>query len=219
MNHLKIISKAITFSILMLLLVCSCGSDGQSTQTTTPPIESITPAAITDAAPKAVEASLPAVEKVEPVKEEAVELVKEEPKEVKKEATKKKKKERKPRAKMVFDQSTHDYGFIMQGDKVKHDFHFKNIGDDDLLITRVKPSCGCTTPDYPKEVIPPGGTGKVSVVFDSKGKLGRQIPKVDVYTNYQRRLTVKLEGYVDTERAKPATAIKEEVEADSSTVG
>ena len=49
-------------------------------------------------------------------------------------------------------------------------------------------------------------------MFDSTGKLGRQIPKVDVYTNYQRRLTVKLEGYVDTERAKPPTVVKEKVE-------
>ena len=153
----------------------------------------------------------------EAIKEEAPVETEEAPKEVKKKTPKKK--ERKPRAKLVFDQPTHDYGFIMQGDKVKHDFNFKNIGDDDLLITRVKPSCGCTTPSYPKEIIPPGGSGKISVVFDSAGKLGRQIPKVDVYTNYQRRLTVKLEGYVDTERAKPPTAIKEKVEADTTSMG
>lgn len=214
MNHLKIISKAFSFSFLMVLLICSCGSEPKNTQTAAAPAK----APIADAnPPKAVEASLTnekiesAKEAVKEVKPVAVEEIKA-PKEVKKKATKKKKKERKPRAKLVFDQPTHDYGFIMQGDKVKHDFNFRNIGDDDLLITRVKPSCGCTTPSYPKEVIPPGGSGKISVVFDSAGKLGRQIPKIDVYTNYERRLSVKLEGFVDAERAKPPTAIKEKIE-------
>lgn len=114
------------------------------------------------------------------------------------------------RAKIVFDEPTYDYGFVMQGDKVKHDFHFTNNGGGDLLIKRVEPSCGCTTPDYPKEVIPPGGSGKISVVFDSKGKLGRQNPSIDVYT-MQGRSTLKLKGFVDAERAKPPSVVKEKV--------
>jgi len=171
-----------------MLIICSCGNDGGNTQQVKTPEK----LAEVEAPPKAVEASL-ATETVS----EPVVAMEEQPAEETTESNKKK-----PRAKMVFDKPTHDYGFIMQGDKVKHDFHFKNIGDDDLLIKRVKPSSGCTISDYPKDVIPPGGSGKVSVVFNSSGKQGRQNPTVDVITNYQRRLTMTLQGSVNSNSAK-----------------
>lgn len=217
MIHLTKITKIFSLSLLMILLICGgCGSDSKNATTETPiPVPANAVVAEVTPPPTIAEANLAAPEVTEittkEVKTAVVEPIKVEPKVAPKEE-KPKKTERKRRAKMVFDQPTHNYGFIMEGDKVEHDFHFKNIGDDDLLITRVKASCGCTTPKYPTEVIPPGGSGKVSVVFNSKGKLGRQIPKVDVYTNYQRRLTVKLEGIVDTERSKPPTVVKEKVD-------
>lgn len=110
----------------------------------------------------------------------------------------------KPSSKMVIQQAKYDYGVIMQGAIVRHEYSFKNTGEADLLITGVKASCGCTTPDYPKGVIPPGGNGIISVLFDSKGKLGRQNPHIDVFTNYQKKLTLRLEGFVDAEREKTA---------------
>lgn len=131
--------------------------------------------------------------------------------------TKPKKDKPKKRAKMHFPEKEHDYGFIMQGDTVRHDFYFKNIGNDDLVITRAKASCGCTTPLYPREPIAPGDEGKVSVMFKSAGKLGRQVPSIDVYTNYKRKITLKLTGFVDAERAKtPKVKIVEEEESTSN---
>lgn len=121
-----------------------------------------------------------------------------------------KKKPRK-RAKMHFPEKVHDYGFIMQGDTVQHDFYFKNVGNDDLVIKRVEPSCGCTVPLYPKGPIAPGGEGKISVTFKSAGKLGRQIPSIKVITNYKRAIKLEMKGYVDAEREKkrPVTPVVE----------
>jgi len=131
--------------------------------------------------------------------------------------TKPKKVKPKKRAKMHFPEKEHDYGFIMQGDTVRHDFYFKNTGNDDLLITRAKASCGCTTPLYPREAIAPGDEGKISVMFKSAGKLGRQVPSIDIYTNYKRKITLKLTGFVDAERAKtPKVKIVEEEESTSN---
>lgn len=131
---------------------------------------------------------------------------KEEPKkeEVKEEKKVKKPKKKKKRAKMHFPEKVYDYGFIMQGDTVRHDFYFKNVGNDDLLIKSVTPSCGCTVPIYPREPIPPGEDGKISVMFKSAGKLGRQVPNISVLTNYKRKIKLELKGFVDAERAKPA---------------
>jgi len=122
---------------------------------------------------------------------------KEEKPEIKEEKPKPKK-----RAKMHFPNKVHDYGFVMQGDTVTHEFYFKNVGNDDLMIKRVEASCGCTTPKYPREPIPPGEGGKISVVFKTAGKLGRQVPHINVYTNYKRRIKLELKGFVDAERAK-----------------
>ena len=109
----------------------------------------------------------------------------------------------KKRPKISFAATTYDYGVIMQGDKVEHQFQFKNKGDAELLIKNVTASCGCTQPTYPFIPIPPGEEGSIGVVFDSKGKLGRQKPTITVVTN-ARPSTHKLylEGFVDAERAK-----------------
>ena len=54
--------------------------------------------------------------------------------------------------------------------------------------------------------------GKISVMFKSAGKLGRQIPNISVLTNYKRKIKLELKGFVDAERAKPAKVIKAPVE-------
>ena len=135
-------------------------------------------------------------------------LMEEEPK-VEAAPEKTEKKAPKKRAKIYFKEKMYDFGFIMQGDTVFHDFQFKNVGNDDLLITRVETSCGCTVPIYPREPIPPGEGGKISVVFKSAGKLGRQVPTVSVFTNYKRKIKLELKGIVDAERAKPTPPVQE----------
>ncbi|MFN8330166.1 MAG: DUF1573 domain-containing protein [Saprospiraceae bacterium] len=39
-----------------------------------------------------------------------------------------------------------------------------------MVISDAKGSCGCTVPDWPREPVPPGGSGVINVQFDSKGK-------------------------------------------------
>ena len=107
----------------------------------------------------------------------------------------------KKRPRITFLKDTYNFGTIMQGDKVEHKFKFVNEGEADLLITNVSVSCGCTHPSYPFIPIEPGAEGTIGVVFDSKGKLGRQIPTITVVTNARTTTyQLKLEGFVDAER-------------------
>lgn len=76
-----------------------------------------------------------------------------------------------------------DYGPIQHGDKASHEFTFTNTGKEPLVISSAKASCGCTVPTWPKEPIPPGGTGVIPVEFDSKGKSGKQNKKVTITAN------------------------------------
>ncbi|HLP64382.1 DUF1573 domain-containing protein [Flavobacterium sp.] len=84
---------------------------------------------------------------------------------------------------MVFNKKEHDFGEIKQGDKVNYTFTFKNTGNNDLTITSAQGSCGCTVPEYDKNPIKPGKSGKMKVSFDSTGKTGVQTKTVTVRAN------------------------------------
>ena len=75
-----------------------------------------------------------------------------------------------PTTSMTFAEPTHDFGEIMDGDKVEHVFTFTNSGSEPLVISNAKGSCGCTVPDWPKDPIKPGDTGEIKVVYNSKNK-------------------------------------------------
>jgi hypothetical protein len=84
---------------------------------------------------------------------------------------------------ITLDKSTFDFGDITQGDKVEHVFKFTNTGNEPLIITNVQISCGCTTPQWPREPIPPGGKGDITIGFNSAGKMGKQNKVLPIQSN------------------------------------
>jgi len=100
-----------------------------------------------------------------------------------------------------FDTESFDFGRIIQGKEIDHQFEFTNIGSAPLVINNVEATCGCTTPFYPFIPIEPGERGKISVHFNSKGRLGNQTPTITVYTNTDPgTFELQLKGVIDTER-------------------
>jgi hypothetical protein len=73
----------------------------------------------------------------------------------------------KPAAEMAFTSTTIDFGKIEQGKPVSAEFEFKNPTMIPLIITSVRPTCGCTIADYPKEPVQPGKSGKIAVTFNA----------------------------------------------------
>jgi hypothetical protein len=85
---------------------------------------------------------------------------------------------------LSWEATTHDFGDIQQGDKVEYTYKFSNTGAEPLIITNVNVTCGCTTPKgWPRDPIPPGGKGEITVGFNSAGKLGRQNKVITVVSN------------------------------------
>lgn len=70
-------------------------------------------------------------------------------------------------AKFTWNETTHDFGKIVQGKPVATEFKFKNTGDVPLVISNVRGSCGCTVTDYTKEAVAPGKEGMVKATFNS----------------------------------------------------
>jgi hypothetical protein len=82
-----------------------------------------------------------------------------------------------------FETEIHDFGTIMQGEKISYAFKFTNIGKGDLVIRAAQGSCGCTVPEFPKEPVKPGGEGVINVTFNSEGKEGQQEKTVTIISN------------------------------------
>ena len=83
-----------------------------------------------------------------------------------------------------FDKNNHDFGEIQEGDVAETEFVFTNVGKSDLIISDASGSCGCTVPDYPKNIpIKPGESGKIKVKFDSNNRPGMQRKAVTLITN------------------------------------
>ena len=76
--------------------------------------------------------------------------------------------------KIEFEKKTHEFGDIREeGGKVTARFTFKNVGDSALILTKVKPGCGCTAANYTKEAIAPGQTGYIDATYDPWGRPGQ----------------------------------------------
>lgn len=82
-----------------------------------------------------------------------------------------------------FDRTFHDFGKATEGDQVETVFNLTNVGKEPVLIQRIDVQCGCTTPSYSKEPIMPGATSKITVGFNTRGKVGSNSKTVTVVTN------------------------------------
>ncbi len=97
---------------------------------------------------------------------------------------------------IYFKKTTHDFGTIEYGSDGTCEFTFKNTGNEPLLLTKVKASCGCTTPKWSKKPIKKGKTGTITVKYNTKILRGFT-KSIRVYSNAKTNLvTLKITGTV-----------------------
>jgi len=87
--------------------------------------------------------------------------------------------------KIHFAETSHDFGTVIQGEKVIYSFKFNNTGKSDLLIAKVEATCGCTAIKYPKHPIKSGEGDMITITFNSEGRVGIQNKIVRVVANTQ----------------------------------
>ncbi|MGC4022711.1 MAG: DUF1573 domain-containing protein [Cyclobacteriaceae bacterium] len=96
-----------------------------------------------------------------------------------------------------FDSDNHDFGTVPEGPKVAHLYKVKNTGNAPLIIQDVKPTCGCTTPDWTKTPIAVGETGFIKAEFDTKGRPGMNNKTISVIANtWPKTTTLKFKAMV-----------------------
>lgn len=108
-----------------------------------------------------------------------------------------------------FEQKVIDYGKVEKGADGTRVFKFKNEGTEPLTLRSVRASCGCTTPNWSREPIPPGGTGEIVVKYDTN-RMGNFHKTVTVQSNAsQETVVLTIRGTVANAPEKPSTPTME----------
>lgn len=71
------------------------------------------------------------------------------------------------KAEFKFVEEKHDFGKVPQGKPVTTDFVYTNIGVEPLILTEVKPTCGCTIADYTKTPVKHGDKGSIKITYNA----------------------------------------------------
>ncbi|MDR1584434.1 MAG: DUF1573 domain-containing protein [Prevotellaceae bacterium] len=102
-------------------------------------------------------------------------------------------------AKIQFTETKHDFGNVKEvNGHVSYVFTFKNTGNAPLVIQNVETSCGCTSPEYTKEPVQPGKTGKVKATFDPTGRPNYFDKNLTVISNAENnRVILNIKGNVE----------------------
>ncbi len=85
---------------------------------------------------------------------------------------------------IVFEKTSHNFGSIKEENgPVTYVFKFKNNGLSPVKLLDVKPSCGCTTPEWSKDEVLPSAEGYISATFDPRNRPGNFDKFISVRTN------------------------------------
>lgn len=96
-----------------------------------------------------------------------------------------------------FKTESHDFGKIEDGVQAVYTFEFTNTGTAPVVISNAQASCGCTTPDWTKEPVMPGKSGKVTASFNSQGRPGSFSKTVTVISNSETpQIVLSIKGEV-----------------------
>jgi len=71
------------------------------------------------------------------------------------------------KAEFKFNEEKHDFGKIPQGTPVTTVFEFTNIGKEPLILTEVRPTCGCTIADFTKTPVKSGEKGMIKITYNA----------------------------------------------------
>ncbi len=82
-----------------------------------------------------------------------------------------------------FETMDYNYGQVKAGELIKFKFIVHNEGKNDLIIRKVKASCGCTATKLDNTIVKKGKTAIIEVEYDTKGQTGLQHKTITVTTN------------------------------------
>lgn len=89
-------------------------------------------------------------------------------------------------AKFVISEEIHNFGSLKAGEVVSFTFVFRNEGTKTLTITDVDSGCGCTEVKIANKSVEPGQEGRIEVIYDSAGEVGKQLKTITITSNAEK---------------------------------
>ena len=83
-------------------------------------------------------------------------------------------------AKELFEIKKHDFGPVSRGSKAEYRFQFTNTTGKDIVVSKLKSSCGCTSPSMKQGRIKPGEVGEIIAKFNTDSFIGLKSAVVTV---------------------------------------
>ena len=106
-------------------------------------------------------------------------------------------------AKIRFTELEHNYGTIQKGGNGDCEFTFYNDGNEPLILSNVKASCGCTTPSYTQKPVMPGQQGTIKVHYNTNnvGGFSKTVTVTSNAVNDGGRVVLRIKGNVKQDGA------------------
>ncbi len=92
---------------------------------------------------------------------------------------------------ITFQSQEHDYGTIAQGANGTCEFTYTNSGDEILVVSSCRSSCGCVVPTWDPNPLAPGKSAVVKVKYDTN-RVGPFMKSVTLESNARNTPTVVL---------------------------
>lgn len=115
---------------------------------------------------------------------------------------------------ITFDKTTYEYGQIKPNSDGTRFFTVTNTGDKPLIISNVKPSCGCTTPEFSTAPIAPGKSAKIKVGYNT-ASVSPFNKMIEVFSNdpVNSRSVIYIKGEVTPNAPDPKPLTPAELKA------
>ncbi len=95
-----------------------------------------------------------------------------------------------------FKTTKHSFGKIAQHKPATYSFAFTNTSAKPVVVEIATAECGCTTPVYPKEPVPPGKSSEIKVTYNAEA-MGTFTKKVNVkLANVDAPVVLVIDGEV-----------------------
>lgn len=107
--------------------------------------------------------------------------------------------------KLEMSERVFDFGMLPREAKVTHTFILKNIGNDTIHITNIKPGCSCTAAPIDKEVIAVNDSAIMPVTFSTGRQSGETAKGVKITTDMKPRglFPLEIKAYIESPTGRP----------------
>jgi len=101
-------------------------------------------------------------------------------------------------ARKMFESTSHDFGAVARGAKVEYRFNFSNLYEEDVHISGVRSSCGCTTPTITKDALKTYEKSAIVATFNTRTFLGQRSATLTVTIDqpFYAEVQLRVQGYI-----------------------